>query len=287
MNKSNFLGKNLRYLRKLRGLNQDEMQTGTGITRGTWSNYEKGDTEPSLDTILTICQFFNVSVDGILLKNLEFENQNVDLIKNNTDTKSAKNVDRNVDRNVDPNPDLHITMAAEPDSEYVSKSSIIPITDISVAAGSGVFNSEFIDHVDSLRLPGALVKKGFTYLCVKIKGLSMSPTLQDGGFVIIRLLDRAEWAKMPDERLFVVSDNDGKSYLKRVKNRFKQDFIVLKSDNPDQASFPNFNLTTGEINSIWYVEWYLSAKMPNIHDQYYSRLQKLEDIVDELARKVK
>ena len=75
----------------------------------------------------------------------------------------------------------------------------------------------------------------------------MSPTLQDGGYAIIRFLDRSEWAKMPDERIFVVSDMEGKSYLKRVKNRFKKGFIVLKSDNPDQASYPNFNLTAEEI----------------------------------------
>lgn len=110
----------------------------------------------------------------------------------------------------------------------------------------------------------------------------MSPTLQDCGYVIIRLLDRSEWAKMPDERIFVVSDREGKSYLKRIKNRFKQGFIVLKSDNPDQASFPNFNLQADEINSIWYAEWYFTAKMPNIHDQFYSRLQRLEDKVEDL-----
>ena len=173
---------------------------------------------------------------------------------------------------------------AEPDAEYLAKSAVIPITDISVAAGAGAFNSDYIEKVDSLRLPGLLIKNGATYLCVKIKGPSMSPTLQDGGYVIIRHLDKSEWAKMPDERIFVVSDNDGKSYLKRVKNRFKQDFIVLKSDNPGQATFPNFNLTSAEINSIWYVEWYLTAKMPNIHDNYYTRLRKLEEIVDDLQQ---
>jgi phage repressor protein C with HTH and peptisase S24 domain len=111
----------------------------------------------------------------------------------------------------------------------------------------------------------------------------MAPTLQDGGYVVIRLLDKGDWAKMQDDRIFVVSDKDGKSYLKRVKNRFKQGFIVLRSDSPDKATFPNFNLNTNDINTIWYVEWYFSAKMPNIHDQYYTRLQLLEDKVEELA----
>lgn len=154
-----------------------------------------------------------------------------------------------------------------------------------MAAGSGHFNSDYVETVEAVHLPANLVKPGNTYLCVKIKGISMAPTLQDGGYVIIRLLDRSEWAKMPDERIYVVVDNDGQSYLKRVKNRLRQGFVVMRSDSPDTAVFPSFNIEAKDINTIWYVEWYFSAKMPNIHDQFYSRLKALEDSVDVLLHK--
>ena len=114
----------------------------------------------------------------------------------------------------------------------------------------------------------------------------MAPTLQDGGYVVVRLLDKGDWAKMPDECVFVVVDSEGKSYLKRVKNRFKKGFIVLRSDSPDRASYPSFNLEAKEIMSIWYAEWYFSAKMPNIHDQFYSRLQQMEDDMDVMKQKL-
>lgn len=162
----------------------------------------------------------------------------------------------------------------------------IPITDINVAAGQGIYNDDYIENVDSVRLPINLLKKNATYLCVRIKGESMSPTLQDGGFMIIRLLEKTEWAGMTDERVYVVSTTEGKAYLKRVRNRFKQDFIVMMSDNPDKATYGNFNLSTKEINTIWYAEWYLSAKMPNIHDQYYSRLQRLEDRLEDIEKRL-
>lgn len=138
--------------------------------------------------------------------------------------------------------------------------------------------SEFI------QLPPNLTKSG-KYLCIRIKGNSMSPTLQDGGFVIIRLLDRGDWKQLLSDRVYVVSDNEGKTYLKRVRNRFNNGFIVLTSDNPDKATYPNFNLQMDEIVSIWYVEWYLSAKMPNIHDQFYSRLERLENSIEDINRK--
>lgn len=157
----------------------------------------------------------------------------------------------------------------------------IPITDISVAAGDGAINSDYIDITDTIQLPQNLIKKG-THLCVRIKGASMSPTLQDGGYMIIRNLDRSEWDKQPDERIYAVTTNDATAYLKRLKLRFKEGFVVCMSDSPDKSTYPNFNLTLDEINTLWYAEWYLSAKMPNIHDQYYNRLQRLEDDMDEL-----
>lgn len=279
----NFLGSNIRFLRERSGLNQDEMQAQTGITGKTLSNYERGNTEPNIKTIIAFSKFFSVDITTLLTIDLR---ANVHLIEKSAIEKKQENVHLNVHPNVHPtgkkqpnSTNLTINVA-EPEATYSKSITVIPITDISVAAGTGVYNSEYIDNVDAVRLPAAFVKTGHTYLCVRIKGLSMSPTLQDGGYVIIRHMDHSEWVKMPDERIFVVVDGDGKAYLKRVKNRFKQGFIVLKSDNPDQATYPNFNLNINEITSIWYVEWYFSAKMPNIHDQYYSRLQKLEDKFD-------
>lgn len=283
---ANYFKENVIFLRRIKDVSQDVIAAGLGIGRSTWAGYENGSSTPNIAGIYAIAEYFDITIAQLLEVDLS---NNVHLITKQGESKKRKNVHLNVHPTVHLNDEIlsskplsKLSQVTEPDIKYGTKSSTIPITDINVAAGSGQFNSEYIEQVDTIRLPDALVKTGYHYLCVKIKGPSMSPTLQDGGFVIIRLLDRAEWAKMPDERLFVVSDMEGKSYLKRVKNRFKQNFIVLKSDNPDQASFPNFNLATDEINSIWYVEWYLSAKMPNIHDQYYSRLQKLEDKVDDL-----
>lgn len=161
---------------------------------------------------------------------------------------------------------------------------IIPITDIKAAAGSGYINTDVLKISDFVQLPVTLLKKG-KHMCVRIKGSSMSPTLQDGGFVVIRLLEKSEWLNLISHRVYVVSDLDGMTYLKRVRNRFTNGFIVLTSDNPDKATYPNFNLQQNEIVSIWYVEWYLSAKLPNIHDQFYSRLERLENSIEDINRK--
>jgi phage repressor protein C with HTH and peptisase S24 domain len=160
--------------------------------------------------------------------------------------------------------------------------------DVKAAAGPGYINSEHLTADDVIRMPAHLVKSGH-HLCIRIKGTSMAPTLQDGGYAIIRLLERSEWLHMPSERIYLVVDNDGKTAIKRVKNRFsgEKGFIVLSSDSPDKSSHPTYNLHPEEIAFIWYVEWYFTAKMPNVHDQYYNRVSQLQDSVDQLSEEVR
>ena len=159
----------------------------------------------------------------------------------------------------------------------------VPLTELSAAAGHGALNEEYFDAGEVIQVPSRFLKTG-SHIAVRVKGDSMSPTLQDGGYVIIRNLHPADWDKFPNEQVAVVVNREGHAYLKRLKNRFRQGFITLMSDNPDKTSHPNFNLQREEILTLWHVEWYLSAKMPNIHDQYYSRLQRLEDKYEGLER---
>ena len=55
------------------------------------------------------------------------------------------------------------------------------------------------------------------------------------------------------------------------------------SDNADKQNYPNFNLYEEELNTIWYAEWYFSAKIPNIQEVYYRKQGELEDRLDELT----
>lgn len=164
----------------------------------------------------------------------------------------------------------------------------IPLVDICVAAGcSGYDNPDYIEAVDSIQMPEIMLKHNAKYFCVRIKGESMSPTILDSSYVIVRLLERQEWSEFPEKHVYVISDKDGRSYIKRVKNRLNQHgFITCMSDNPDKTCYPNFNLQHDEINSILHAEWYMSAKMPNIHETYYSKVSELEDKVDVLQNQM-
>lgn len=169
----------------------------------------------------------------------------------------------------------------------ISEFEEIPIVDISVAAGNGYDNPDFIEVVDAIKLPQSMLHKNKKYFCVKVRGESMSPTLLDCSYLILRLLDRSEWNDIKDNHVYVVSDRDGRAYVKRIKNRFREHgFIVCTSDNVDKANYPNFNIMEDEINTMLYAEWYLSARMPNINATYYDKVNHLEDDVDALKNQM-
>lgn len=288
---------NLRFLRIQKGLNLDEFEF-LGIKKGTMSNYELGKTEPKFDLLLSLSKFFGLSVDDFLSTNLE-ENQgkvngkangkvNDDLppgigktnsINNSNQTpffmpSSGKTTGTNI---------VEVPVPVEDESEMV----VIPVVDISVAAGSGFYNPDQLSEIDCIRMPHSMVKGGQPHLCVRIKGESMVPTLQDGGYLIIRLLDRSEWCDIHDGHVYVVSEVAGRAFVKRLKNRLSEHgFVVCMSDSADVQRYPNFNLMENELNTIWHVEWYISAKMPNIHATYYNKVSQLEDKYDDVVNQL-
>ena len=67
------LQKNLRYLRKEHGYSQEFIgKICGGKHYTTIQKWESGDTEPSLSTVLLLCELYNVNIDDIV---------NVDLSK--------------------------------------------------------------------------------------------------------------------------------------------------------------------------------------------------------------
>ena len=62
----NKLSENLKYLRKLKNKSQREIAKELNISHGTWGNYESGTREPSIDSLIKICDYFDVSLDFIV-----------------------------------------------------------------------------------------------------------------------------------------------------------------------------------------------------------------------------
>lgn len=62
-----FFSKNLKFLRKKKGLTQEDLESGLELGKTIIHNYEKGLNSPSLETLCRIATFFEVSIDSLLL----------------------------------------------------------------------------------------------------------------------------------------------------------------------------------------------------------------------------
>lgn len=56
----------LKELRQSKGLTLDDIEKATGINRGTYSNYENGNTEPKFETWQKLANYFGVSVPSLM-----------------------------------------------------------------------------------------------------------------------------------------------------------------------------------------------------------------------------
>lgn len=56
----------LRKIRKLRKLNQQKVAMELNISREALSHYENGKREPSLDMLVKMSRYFNVSIDYLI-----------------------------------------------------------------------------------------------------------------------------------------------------------------------------------------------------------------------------
>ena len=71
------LSQNLKYLRKKNNISQQALADKIGMSRSSIGDYERGRTEPDIDTLIKIVDYFDVSVDDLLRKDLKKEDYEI------------------------------------------------------------------------------------------------------------------------------------------------------------------------------------------------------------------
>ena len=62
----NSIGEKIKQLRLKKGVTQKQIAEYLQVTTVTLQRFEYGDRRPSLDTLIKLCNFFNVSADYLL-----------------------------------------------------------------------------------------------------------------------------------------------------------------------------------------------------------------------------
>lgn len=66
----NYFAQNLKYLRIEKNLTQPELAQALHVSNGMISFWENGKYEPTATNIIAVAEFFNISIDDLLLTKL-------------------------------------------------------------------------------------------------------------------------------------------------------------------------------------------------------------------------
>ena len=264
---ADYLGISKRDFYKTIGVSRGTLESKTGITEDTMAKFIAKYPEVSLEWLITgqgsmfisSENFFGKKGHSKTTKNVIKSNDNI--FDNNFDTerklqKTLSNGKVASSQSEEPvRYDLSTTrpaIASDRVTAYETGRRLaeVPVVDIEAAAGGGALNSDYLDESDVLGIPASILPHTSSKrLCICVRGESMEPTLYDGVRVVVRLLDRAEWAGIRNSEVYVVTDREGNTYIKRLRNKLRsRGVIALVSDNPDKRRLRTRYLMCGSSN---------------------------------------
>ena len=225
------ISSNLKYLRKKKGLTQQQFADSMEIKRSLVGAYEEERAEPKYELLKKFAEFYELSMD-------ELVNEAI-----NDKWKPKLKAESNSPRI------LSITV----DSEDRENIELVPIK---ASAGylNGFSDPEFISELPKFHLP--ILKQG-TYRAFEIKGDSMLP-LQPGSIIVGEYVENWNDVKQGETYVFITK-SDGVVY-KRAGNKYKENKPVkLVSDNP---VYEPYTVEAQDIIEVWKAKAYISTTFP-------------------------
>lgn len=207
-------GKNLKYLRKLRGWTQEDFANKLNIKRSLVGAYEEERAEPKLEVMEQVCSIFKLSLEDFLFQDL-------------SETSGGSYLDR------------------RRQMKMVSESAEIRFVPVKAAAGymTGYADPEFVDELNTFTLP--MLAPG-QYRAFEIMGDSMLPT-PSGSVIVGEKVEGLEDLKNSNTYV-VLSRNEGIAYKRVMKNNRLKNKITLISDNPQ---YEPYNVSSEDVLEIW------------------------------------
>jgi transcriptional regulator with XRE-family HTH domain len=90
-----FFGKNIKKIRSVKHMSQLDFAALFDLKRGTLGAYEEGRSEPKIDTIIKVSQYFKISTDKLLTRELtvnQLLNFSTEIHDDSTETEDANNI---------------------------------------------------------------------------------------------------------------------------------------------------------------------------------------------------
>ena len=271
---------NLTYLKEINNESFASIGLQADCSANTVSYWINKKSEPKMNEVEKIAQYFEISIQDLLYKDLSIVHLNK--------KESEEITGENVHLNVHPSVHLNSEKGKKPTKLDTDSTNRMPkvitmdsagkenVIMVPVKARAGYLNGyadpQFINTLPAYRLPG--LNHG-TYRIFEVEGSSMYPTLNGGDLVICSFVENL--MSVRDDRLYVVVTKTDGIVVKRCLNRFEKDGkLILKSDNyKDRDLYPTIVCHQEDIVEIWYATSFISYQM-RPPSEMYNRLIDLE-----------
>ena len=214
------ISSNIRFLRQLKGLSQEQLADDLKVTRSRIGGYEEARNEPPIDMLIRLSEYFHIAIDALVRG---------DLKKTNLDglMKIGKN---------------RILFPILIDSDGNDMVELVPLK-ASAGYTRGYADPDYIEKLPQMKLPFLPSGK---HRAFPIKGDSMPP-IREGSFVIAKFLEKFDEVKFGQTYIIVTKD-DGLSYKRIMSFNKKEGAYELHSDN---KIYQPFKVKASEILEIW------------------------------------
>jgi transcriptional regulator with XRE-family HTH domain len=211
---------NIKHLRTLKKFSQERFADELGWSRSMVGSYEEGRSEPPIDRLIDLSNYFKIPIDILVRNDLRLTKETSFIEVGN------KRVLFPVTVNED-NEDLIEIIPAKASAGYLS----------------GYDDPEYIEQLQKIKLP--FLPTG-THRAFPIKGDSMLP-VKDGSFVVAKFVE--DITDVRDGRTYIVLTKDDGLVYKRLYNRIKEDdALLLCSDN---KAYQPYAVKTENILELW------------------------------------
>jgi DNA-binding XRE family transcriptional regulator len=256
------VNKNIKYLRKLKNMTQEEFAKAIFIKRSSLGAYEEGRAKPNQDSLMVLGKMFNLTLEQLYTVDLgEVANEKL----RNANNQNSKDPYLSGEK-------LRVLSVAV-DRQEREQIVLVPVR-ARAGYALGYADSEYMADLPSFYLP--MLPQG-AYRAFEIEGDSMLP-LKPGSFVIGEYVENFYNIRNGDTYI-IVSKEDGVVY-KRINNHINQDgTLTLLSDN---LIYPAYTMHASNILEVWKAKAFISTNLPDAN----LSLDKVGSIVMELQKEV-
>ena len=228
---------NIKEIRQLYNLTQQEFAGALGITRELVNKMEKGKTTVSKATSALINQFIS-----------ERRSENSSLVENDVNNLSARR----------PAQPYYLQRREQ---KNVAAPLEVPLIGIKAQAGyvKGYEQVDYMDALDKYSLPPGVNPTGAMWSYFEVDGESMEPTFLSGDIILASMLPHEDWKEIRNFYVYVIL-TESQLLVKRVFRKSEDEWVLI-SDN--EETNPQVLLPVNQVKQVWTFRRHIRPRAPH------------------------